>query len=194
MANTPGRVIVVRHGATEWSKSGQHTGRTDLPLLPEGEAEASMVGERLSGLAPALVLSSPLQRALQSCKLAGYADEVETSDLLLEMDYGEYEGVTTATIRQQRPGWDLFRDGCPGGESVEDVGNRADQLLERLRADSALSGEPVLIFGHGHILRVLAARWLELPAEQARRITLSSGRIGTLGYEHEWTVLSEWGV
>jgi broad specificity phosphatase PhoE len=194
MANVPGRLLVVRHGATEWSRSGQHTGRIDVPLLPDGEAEAADVGERLAELEPALVLSSPLQRALHSCKLAGFGEAVETTELLLEMDYGDYEGVTTAQIRAERPGWDLFRDGCPDGESISDVGNRADQLLERLRADESLAGRDVLAFAHGHILRVLAARWLELPPAEARRFTLGSGRVGVLAYEHEWTVLAGWGV
>ncbi|MGH9169264.1 MAG: histidine phosphatase family protein [Acidimicrobiales bacterium] len=193
MAETPARIVLVRHGATKWSQSGRHTGRTDLPLEPDGESEAIAAGERLADLQPALVLMSPLRRASDSCKLAGFG-EAEPTDLLLEMDYGEYEGMTTSEIRESRPAWDLFDDGCPGGESIADVGNRADQLLTRLRHDPVLEGKDVLAFAHGHILRVLAARWLCLPPAAARRFALGSGRLGFLSYEHDWTVVSGWGL
>jgi broad specificity phosphatase PhoE len=187
-------LTIARHGATEWSKSGQHTGMTDLPLLPEGEEEAAALGQRLGELRPAIVLTSPLSRAKRTCELAGFGAEAIEEPRLLEMNYGEYEGLTTATIRQERPGWDLFRDGCPGGETIEQVGARVDQLLGRLLGDSELAGEDVLLFAHGHVLRVLTARWLTLPPADARRFTLPAGRFGRLGWEHEWTVVSGWGL
>jgi probable phosphoglycerate mutase len=129
---------------------------------------------------------------LDTCRLAGFGDRVETSDLLLEMDYGEYEGLTTAQIREVRPGWDLFVDGCPRGETIAEVGARADALIARLRDDAGLAGADVLIFAHGHILRVFAARWLGLPAAEARRFALGAGKIGEFAWEHEWTVLQGW--
>jgi probable phosphoglycerate mutase len=150
------------------------------------------VGARLSGLRPALVLSSPLRRALDTCRLAGFGDVVETTDLLLEMDYGEYEGLTTAQIREFRPGWDLFLDGCPGGETISEVGERADELVALLRSDPSLAGLDVLAFAHGHILRVLAARWLDLDAAEARHFALEAGGIAVLEWEHEWTTLAGW--
>jgi len=188
----PGRICVVRHAATEWSKAGRHTGRTDLPLEPDGAAEAIDLGRRLAGLQPALVLSSPLRRALDTSELSGFGEGVETSELLLEMDYGDYEGLTTAQIRELRPGWDLFVDGCPGGETIAQVGARADRLLDRLRAEPGLAGADVLVFSHGHLLRVLTARWLGLEAADARRFALQAGRFGLLGWEYEWCVLAGW--
>lgn len=189
---TPGRILLVRHAATEWSRSGRHTGRTDLPLLPDGEADARRLAQRLAGVRPALVLSSPLQRALETCRLAGFGDAVETTDLLLEMDYGEYEGLTTAQIRQIRPGWDLFNDGCPGGETIDEVGMRADSLFARLRSEPKLANLDVLVFAHGHVLRVLTARWLDLAAREARHFAFEASAIGVLGWEHEWTALAGW--
>lgn len=189
---TPGRIVVVRHAATEWSQNGRHTGRTDLPLLPDGESAARAVGERLAGLRPALVLSSPLRRAIDTCRLAGFGDVVETTDLLLEMDYGDYEGLTTAQIRRSRPGWDLFSDGCPRGETISDVAGRSDDLIARLRGDPRLEGSDVLVFAHGHVLRVLTARWLDLGPGEARHFALEAGSIAVLGWEHEWTVLAGW--
>jgi probable phosphoglycerate mutase len=189
---TPGRVVLVRHAATEWSKNGRHTGRTDLPLLPDGESDARALEKRLGGLHPALVLSSPLRRALDTCRLAGFGDHVEKTDLLLEMDYGEYEGLTTAQIREIRPGWDLFSDGCPGGETISAVGERAETLITRLRSDPSLAGLDVLAFAHGHVLRVLTALWLDLEAEAARHFALESGAIAVLDWEHEWTAIAGW--
>jgi len=188
----PGRIIVVRHAATEWSKVGRHTGRTDLPLEADGKADAADLGRRLCGLRPTLVLSSPLRRALDTCMLAGFGDGVETSDLLLEMDYGDYEGLTAGQIREMRPSWDLFSDGCPGGETIAEVGVRADTILERLAGQAGLVGADVLVFAHGHILRVLTARWLGLEAAGARRFALKAGKFGVLGWEREWSVLSGW--
>ncbi|MGC9960792.1 MAG: histidine phosphatase family protein [Acidimicrobiales bacterium] len=190
--HVPGRVFLVRHAATEWSAVGRHTGLTDLPLLPDAEEAARALGRRLEHLRPLLVLSSPLLRAVETCRLAGFGDEVETSHLLLEMDYGDYEGLTTAQVREARPGWDLFRDGCPGGETIEDVGKRVDLLLERLVSDRGLADGDVALFAHGHVLRVLTARWLGLEAAEARRFALAAARIGVLDWEHEWTVVGGW--
>jgi probable phosphoglycerate mutase len=186
------RITVVRHGATEWSRSGRHTGRTDLPLESGGEDEARRIADRLQGLRPALVLSSPLRRALDTCKLAGFGDAVATDNRLLEMDYGAYEGLTTAEIRKTRPDWDLFADGCPGGETVEDVGRRADSIIGELLDGAVYDGAEVLIFAHGHVLRVLAARWIRLGPREASHFTLASGGIGELRWEHEWPVLASW--
>jgi len=191
---TPGRIGVIRHGATEWSKSGRHTGRTDLPLLPDGQTEAVQLRDRLAVLEPALVLSSPLRRALDTCTLAGYGDVVTTSDALVEMDYGDYEGLTTAEIRAVRPGWDLFVDGCPGGETIEQVAGRIGGVLDRLKGDPELRGRDVLVFAHGHVLRAGAAYWLGLTPEGARHFQIGAGRSGWLGWEHEWTTVSGWNL
>ncbi len=150
------------------------------------------MGERLAGLRPARVLTSPLRRAFDTCALAGFGAEAQVSELLLEMDYGAYEGLTTIEIRESRPGWDLFVDGCPSGETIEGVGDRADTLLDGLRSDATLAGADVLVFAHGHLLRVLAARWLRLPPAEARRFQLGSGASAVLAWEHEWTTVSSW--
>jgi probable phosphoglycerate mutase len=183
----PREITLVRHGATAWSKTGQHTGRTDIPLERDGREEAVELGERLAGDSFDVVLTSPLIRALETAELAGYGGvAVENSDLR-EWDYGEYEGCTTADIRRERPGWSLFDDGCPGGESAPDVGKRADSVL------ASLAGyERVLLFAHGHILRVLAARWLELPPDEGRRLRLDPATLSRLGWEHETAVLLAW--
>jgi broad specificity phosphatase PhoE len=173
-------VYLARHGETAWSLSGQHTGRTDIPLTPRGERHAVGLGERLRGTMFAQVLTSPLSRARRTCELAGYGEWAEIDPDLLEWDYGQYEGRRTADIRRERPGWYLFRDGCPGGESVAAIGARADRLIARLRA---IDGR-VLLFSHGHVLRVLAARWLGLPAGDARHFLLSTAALSVLGYEH----------
>ncbi len=190
--HAPGRLFIVRHAATEWSITQRHTGRTDLPLLPEAEDEARLLGRRLGRLDPALVLTSPLQRAVATSRFAGFG-EAETDARLLEMDYGEYEGLTTAEIRRMRPDWDLFRDGCPGGETIEEVGARVDSLLAELR-DDRLAGVDVVLFAHGHVLRVLTARWLDLPAPAARRFALGAANFSILDWEHEWTVLAGWNL
>lgn len=192
-SHRPGRVFLVRHAATEWSTAQRHTGRTDLPLLPEAEDAARVLGRRLGRLDPALVLASPLRRAVETSRLAGFGSEVETDARLMEMDYGDYEGLTTAQVRADRPDWDLFRDGCPGGESIEDVGARVDSLLERLR-DDRLADADVVVFAHGHVLRVLTARWLGLGAAEARRFALGAAKIGILDWEHEWAVLGGWNL
>jgi probable phosphoglycerate mutase len=185
---------MVRHGATEWSQSGRHTGTTDVPLLPDGETEAVQLGHRLTGIEPVLVLSSPLRRALDTCRLAGFGDRVTTSEALVEMDYGDYEGITTAEIRVARPSWDLFVDGCPGGETIEQVAARIGGLLDTLRNDAGLVGRDVLVFAHGHAIRAGVAHWLWLGAQQARHFQIGSGKMGWLAWEHEWTTVSAWNL
>jgi len=169
-----------RHGEPAWSLSGQHTGRTDLPLTERGERNARALGERLRGLVFARVFTSPLQRAVRTCELAGFAAMAEIDPDLVEWDYGQYEGRRTAEILAQRPGWQLFRDGCPGGESPDEVGARADRVMARVRALK----DNVLIFSSGHFLRVLAARWLGLDAAGGRYLMLSTASLSALGYEH----------
>jgi broad specificity phosphatase PhoE len=171
-------VYLARHGETAWSKSGQHTGRTDIPLTPKGEADAARIGTRLAGINFAHVFSSPLQRARRTAELAGFAPVREPE--LLEWDYGECEGLKTAQIREVRPGWDLFRDGAPGGESVQAIQDRLDGLVGRLKA---LSGN-VLLFAHGHVLRVLAARWVGQPVPFGRALLLSTATVSVLGFDH----------
>ena len=174
-------VYLARHGETAWSLSGQHTGRTDLPLTARGEENARRLGERLRGLALARVLTSPLKRAADTCALAGFGTVAAIDDDLREWDYGEYEGRRTAEIRAERPGWQIFRDGCPGGESPDEIGRRADRVVSRLRA---VSGN-VLLFSSGHFLRVLAARWLGLAPEAGRYLLLRTASLSALGYEHD---------
>jgi probable phosphoglycerate mutase len=171
---------LARHGETTWSLSGQHTGRTDLPLTARGERNARRLGERLRGHQFATVLTSPLRRAARTCELAGFGAEAEVDRDLLEWDYGRYEGRRSAEIHAERPDWQLFRDGCPGGESPEQVGDRADRVLSRVRA---VRGD-VLLFSSGHFLRVLAARWLGLDAGAGRYFLLSTASLSVLGYEH----------
>jgi broad specificity phosphatase PhoE len=173
-------VYLARHGETAWTITGQHTGRTDVPLTARGEQNALNLRQRLNGVTFAKVLVSPLARARRTCELAGFGDTAEVDPELHEWDYGEYEGRRTVDIRQERPGWYLFRDGSPGGESVAAVGARADRVITRLRA---IDGH-VLVFSHGHFLRVLAARWLGLPAGEARLFVLSTAALSILGYEH----------
>ena len=173
-------VYLVRHGETEWSSSHRHTGSTDIVLTPAGEREAQAAGKALAGLTPTLVLSSPLQRAARTAELADFGPTVQTDDDLVEWDYGAYEGLTSAEIHAQRPDWQLFRDGCPDGESPAEVGRRADRVVARLRATEGNA----LVFSHGHFSRVLAARWLGLPVEFGRYLLLSTAAISALGYEH----------
>ncbi len=175
------RLYIARHGETEWSLSGQHTGRTDLPLTANGEANARLLAPRLAGRRFALVLTSPLQRAARTCELAGFAAVAQREPDLYEWDYGAYEGRRSVEIKAERPDWDLFRDGCPGGEMPNDVAARADRVIAKVRA----VGGDVLAFGSGHILRVLTARWLGLPPSGARHFVLDTTSLGTLGYEHD---------
>jgi broad specificity phosphatase PhoE len=175
------RVYLARHGETEWSRSGRHTGLTDLPLTERGERAARRLGERLRGIAPVKVLSSPLRRAARTCELAGFGALAEMDPDLLEWDYGEYEGRTSAEIHAARPDWQLFRDGCPGGESPSEVGARADRVVQRVRA---LEGDAI-VFSSGHILRVLTARWLGQPVLAGRLFALDTASRSALGYEHD---------
>jgi broad specificity phosphatase PhoE len=175
-------VYLARHGETAWSLSGQHTGLTDLPLTPRGERNARRLGERLKGKAFAQVFTSPLQRARKTCELAGFPDAVVDADLV-EWNYGDFEGKTTAEILEIRPGWRLFDDGCPCGETVAQIGARADRVLARLRTAAG----DVLVFSSGHISRVLAARWLGLPPSAGRLFLLSTAALSILGYEHHKT-------
>jgi probable phosphoglycerate mutase len=181
-------IVVVRHGETEWSANGRHTSHTDLPLTESGRERAKALGGVLAGRRFSLVLCSPLRRARETCELAGFAAVAERCDDLHEWDYGEYEGLTTPEIRERVPDWSLWRDGCPGGELPEQVAARADRALERLRA----AGGDALAFAHGHILRVLTARWLGMEAAAGARFALHAGALGLLGYERETEVLTGW--
>ena len=174
-------VYLARHGETAWTISGQHTGLTDLPLTERGERTARRLGERLRGLTFDLVLTSPLQRAARTCELAGFKSAAEVDKDLVEWDYGQYEGRRTAEILAERPGWELFRDGCPGGESPQQVSVRVDRVVKRVRQ---VSGD-VLIFTSGHVMRVLAVRWLGLePSVNCKFFMLSTASLSALGYEH----------
>ena len=173
-------VYLARHGETAWSLSGQHTGRTDIPLTERGEHHARVLGERLRGLTFAKVFTSPLQRAARTCELAGFGAGAEIDHGLLEWNYGAYEGRTSADIHAERPDWHLFRDGCPDGESPDQVGARADRVVSRVRA---IEGN-ALLFSSGHILRVLAARWLGLEAAAGRYFLLGTASLSVLAYEH----------
>ena len=173
-------VYLARHGETAWSLSGQHTGLTDLPLTDRGERNARRLGERFRGLSFSKVLTSPLQRARKTCELAGFGAQAEIDRDLLEWNYGEYEGRRTEEIHAERPDWQLFRDGCPGGESPQQVGARADRVVKRIRE---IHGN-VLIFSSGHILRVLTARWLGLEPADGKYFLLSTASLSALGYEH----------
>ena len=175
-------VYLARHGETAWTISRQHTGLTDLPLTQRGEGMARELAERLKGLTFAKVLTSPLQRATRTCELAGFSSDAEVDKDLVEWDYGQYEGRRTAEIRAERPGWELFRDGCPGGESPQQVSVRADRIVNRLRE---MSGN-VLLFTSGHFLRVLAVRWLGLEVTvNCKFFMLSTASLSALGYEHD---------
>lgn len=173
---------LARHGDTAWTLSGQHTGLTDLPLIPNGEQNARRLGERLKGLTFAKVFTSPLQRAARTCELAGFRALAQVDPDLVEWDYGQYEGLRSAEILKERPDWQLFRDGCPGGESPTQVGVRADRVIERVRA----VGGNVLLFSSGHFIRVLATRWLALsPGSAGKYFLLSTASLSAVGYEHK---------
>jgi len=174
-------VYLARHGETAWTISRQHTGVTDLPLTAQGEAEAVRLRERLQGLRVAAVLTSPLSRAVRTCELAGFGSRAEVEPDLLEWNYGTYEGRTSADIHAERPDWQLFRDGCPGGESPDQIGARADRVARRVRA---IEGD-VLLFSSGHFLRVFAARWLGLPPGAGRYFVLGTASLSAVGYEHD---------
>jgi probable phosphoglycerate mutase len=180
MSDTVPIVYLARHGETAWTISRQHTGRTDLPLTPRGEAEATRLGQRLEGLTFASVLTSPLQRAVRTCELAGFGSAAKVAPDLVEWNYGAYEGRTSADIHVERPDWELFRDGAPDGESPEQIGARADSVIRRVRAVNG----PTLLFSSGHFLRVFAARWLGLAPGAGRYFFLGTASLSVLGYEH----------
>jgi len=186
----PGEIFLIRHGETEWSRSGQHTSRTDLPLTEEGRVRAQALGQILQRILPAsgvaLALSSPMRRAIDTCHLAGYQAEIE--DDLREWDYGSYEGLTSGDIQKSVPGWTIWTGPVPGGESIAQVGARADRVMQRCLA---VSGD-VALFSHGHMLRVLAARWLELAPEEGRLLGLDTASVGALGWEHTTRVMRLW--
>ncbi len=180
MPQTLPLTYLARHGETAWSLTGQHTGLTDLPLTEQGDRNARQLGQRLAGMQFAKVWTSPLQRAQHTCELAGFKDAAEIDPDLVEWNYGQYEGLRSAEIHQQRPDWDLFRDGCPRGESVEQVVARADRLIARVRAADGNK----LLFSSGHFLRVVAARWLGQAGAAGRYYYLSTASLSALGYEH----------
>ena len=173
-------IYVVRHGETAWSLSGQHTGKTDILLTAHGEDQAAGLKARLAEIKSVQVISSPLQRARRTCEIAGWSENMQIDGDLSEWDYGDYDGRTTPEIKQERPDWSLFRDGCPNGETLEQVSLRADRLISRVRALNS----DVLLFGHGHMFRVIAARWLALPAQGGAYFKLAPASVSVLSYEH----------
>jgi broad specificity phosphatase PhoE len=181
-------IWLARHAETEWSKARKHTGRTDLPLTDEGRRHAATLAQRIGGRRFAAVFSSPLSRARDTAEIAGFGDQLQLRDDLLEFDYGDYEGITTADIRKARPDWNLWRDGSPGGERPDDVGRRVDRVI----AEAVEVDGDVLLVAHGHVLRVLAARWVQEPASFGGRLALDTGALCRLGYERETRVLRAW--
>ena len=182
-------LVLIRHGQTEWSANGRHTSYTDIPLTAAGERQAREVGRALSGRDFCAVLSSPRQRAVRTAELAGLTISA-LDENLVEWNYGEYEGITTREIRRTRPDWVLWRDGCPGGESPDQVGARLDRVLDRAR--EPLGDGDVALVGHGHALRVLAARWIGLPASAGSLLALDTATLSFLGFEHERQVVRRW--
>lgn len=185
------RIVLVRHAETAWSLTGQHTGTTDLPLTERGRVLTQRLRPRLAGEHFARVLTSPLQRASETCRIAGFEAQAELRDDLVEWDYGAYDGRTTADIRIDRPGWDLWRDGAPDGESPADVERRTDRLIADL-IDMCEQGGDVLVFGHGHGLTGLTVRWLGLPIGHGRHFRLGTGSLSILGWKREFRVLEVW--
>lgn len=181
-------VVLVRHGETDWSAHKRHTGRTDVPLTEVGRREAEVLGRALRGRTFALVLTSPLKRAAETCWLLGFGDQAQQRDGLMEWDYGEYEGRTTLDIRNSVPGWTIFTHGAPGGETPEQVGERADRVL----AEVGAAGGDVLLVGHGHMLRVVAARWLGLAPLEGRLFALDPATLSILGHERETPAIRLW--
>ena len=182
------KLWLIRHGETAWSLSGAHTGRTDLPLTPDGEKHAADLGKFLAGRAFSMVMTSPMRRARETCRLAGYASQATLEPNLLEWDYGDYEGLSTPDIRKSRPGWELWRDGPLNGERVEDVYTRAAKVISR----TDQSPGDVALFAHGHILRILTACWLALEPSDGRLFALSTATLSILGYERDQRVISLW--
>jgi broad specificity phosphatase PhoE len=183
-------LYVIRHGATEWSQSGRHTGLTDLPLVEAGEDQARATGQLIAGHPFSLVLTSPLQRARRTCELVGLGEQAEVDPNLLEWDYGDYEGVTTATIRETVPDWSVWSGACPNGETIDEVAARADKVIARVRD---VDGD-VAVFAHGHILRVLTARWCDLAPVEGRRFVLDPATLSVLGWERENAAILRWNV
>jgi broad specificity phosphatase PhoE len=181
-------VVLVRHGETEWSRSGRHTGVTDVPLTEAGREAARRLADQFVDREFALVLTSPLARARETAELAGLGGRAEVDEDLRELDYGEYEGITTPQIRETRPGWEVWRDGSPGGETVEEAGERADRVIARALA----AGGDVCAFAHGHFLRILGARWIEQPATLGGRLALATAAVCVLGFERERRVIVLW--
>ena len=193
--NSAGPVVwLARHGETEWSRALRHTGRTDLPLTEEGEREARLLREPLAAVAFDRVLCSPLARARETCGLAGLGGREELRDDLLEWDYGDYEGKTSAEIHEERPTWSLWTDGCLNGESPAEVGARADRVITELLTMTTAdgSGATVAVFAHGHLLRVLTARWLDLTPADGRHFGLGTATLSRLGWEHDYRVIQRW--
>ena len=188
MADSRPEAVLVRHGETEWSRTGKHTGRSDIPLTDAGRRDAEVLRGSLSSRPFARVFSSPLSRALDTCRLAGLGAAAETRDELLEWDYGDYEGLTTPEIREQRPDWSLWRDGCPGGEGPDDVAARVDRVIAEVQAADG----DVALFAHGHVLRVLSARWIELGPEYGSRLVLATATLSVLGWERETPAVRLW--
>ena len=184
---TPGEAVLVRHAETEWTISGQHTGRTDIPLTQRGRQAAAALAPRLAEHHFDLVLVSPSKRAFETCELCGLSASAQVREDLLEWDYGDFEGLTTAEIHEQRPYWSLWRDGSPCGEDIADVGERADRVIAEIRA-----AQNVAVFSHGHLLRVLGARWVELEPGEGSKLALSPGSLSLLGYEHELPIITRW--
>ena len=183
-------VVLVRHGETEWTLTGRHTGRTDIPLTGRGREQAGRIGAVLRDRRFALVLVSPLSRALETCRLAGFGERAEVTDDLREWDYGEYEGTRTVDIRETRPGWSLWADGVPGGETAARVAERVDRVVDRARG----AGGDAVLFAHAHVLRVLTARWLGLPPEDGRLFAMAPAALSVLGYEREASVIRRWNM
>jgi broad specificity phosphatase PhoE len=186
----PSEIWLIRHGETEWSRSGAHTGRTDIPLNEAGRAQAQAIGRYLRGRRFDLVLTSPLSRGLETCRLAGYGEVAQVDPDLREWDYGDYEGLMTADIRRERPNWSLWRDGVPNGETVGQVAARARRVIERV----AHTEGDVALFAHGHLLRILAAVWLDLEPAAGRLFALDTASVSTLGYERETRVITRWNL
>lgn len=188
MTNPKKEIWLMRHGETEWSAKGMHTSRTDLPLLPSGIKQAEELREKLNGRRFSLVLASPMQRARETCRLAGYGDVAKVTDDLKEWDYGAYEGRTTADIRKERPAWSLWRDGVVDGESIEHVGSRVQRVVEECLTATG----DVALFAHGHVLRILTAVWLGLEPNRGQLFMLGTGTISVLGFEHDYRVIKRW--
>jgi probable phosphoglycerate mutase len=189
MGSKPKKIVLIRHGETAWTKTGQHTGiRTDLPLTDRGKEEAKLVGAKLAQFQFTKVWMSPLRRVTETAQIIGHTEQAQVTEDLLEWDYGDYEGLTTIDIRKQQPGWVLWRDGCPNGEMPADVGRRADNLIATVEQ---VDGD-VALYGSGHLLRVLGARWVSFTPAAGQHLMLDTATISVLGFEHEWKVIQAW--